>query len=48
VNFVRQDVILEAVLKHHDGVEGNRTADKRRFGRLSNGHVVLKFLSSAL
>ena len=28
VHLVRQDVILELVRKHHDGVEGKRTTDQ--------------------
>ena len=30
VHLVRQDVVLELVLEHHDGVVGERTADQRR------------------
>jgi hypothetical protein len=35
VHLVRQDVVLEMVLEHHDGVVGQGTADQGRHGAAS-------------
>jgi hypothetical protein len=33
VNFVGENVILETVLEHHDGVKGDRSADQGFLGQ---------------
>src|SRR5574340_298068 len=35
VDLLRQDVILEAVMEHHDRVEGDGATDENRHGQLS-------------